>query len=345
MNMAIFALRHAASFRNQSELLHKAAIHAGLECEQRDLTQRVIYPKEHWDRVIFLAPLWPRYVFDAVRVSSPWVTRDFTLYGPVDGPYLLNVAFLKVIAQMKVITTSQFCKECMEQSDVRVDGVVHHGIDPADFVFDKSPRYARLDKLRKKHPGRTIFFTNLNPVLRKGFPHLASALEILSKKRPKEFVFILHTGRAAAVKREPKLAKIPNLVIEDAYNVLPFREIALKTRSCDVFVFPSLLEGFGLPLLEAMAAKRPIVCLDAPAMNELITDKEGWLFPMKGVKEEKWQGPGCMARMHDYDPADLAATMEYAMDHPGESKEKAARAFKKSKRYHYLKVYEPLVAG
>ena len=343
--MAIFALRRAASFRNQSALLHKAAIHAGLGCEERDLTQRVLYPKEHWDRTVFLAPLWPRYIFDAVRISSPWVSRDFTLYGPVDGPYLLNVNFLAVIKQMKVVTVSQFCKECMEKSDVRVDGVVHHGIDPADFVFDDSPRYARLDKLRKKHPGRTIFFTNLNPIHRKGFPHLARALEILSKKRPKDFVFILHTGRAEALKREPKLVKIPNLVIEDAYNVLPFRQIALKTRSCDVFVFPSLLEGFGLPLLEAATAKRPIVSLDAPAMNELISDKEGWLFPMKRLKQEKWVGPGCTALLHDYDPADLAEVMEYAMDHPKESREKAEKAYEKSKRYHYLKVYKQLVAG
>lgn len=343
--MAIFSLRSAASFRNQSALLYKAAVNAGLECDERDLTQRVIYPKERWDRVVFLAPLWPRYVFDAVRINSPWVTPNFTLYGPVDGPYLLNVTFLKVVNQMKVVTVSQFCRKAMESSGVKVNGVVPHGIDPGDFKFDRTQRYGRLKKLRKKHPGRTIFFTNLNPLHRKGFPHLRKAVEILSKRRPNDFVFILHTGRGKALKYEPRLAKIRNLVIEDAYNVLPFRQIALKTASCDVFVFPSLLEGFGLPILEAMAAKRTIVCLDAPAMNELVSDKEAWLFPMSTVKPEQWKGPGCTAMLHDYDPADLARAMEHAMDHPKESREKAAAAHEKSKKYHYLKVYAPLVKG
>lgn len=345
MNMAIFALRQAASFRNQSALLYKAAVHAGLECEERDLTQRVIYPKEHWDKTVFLSPLWPRYVFDAVRIATPWFSRDFTLYGPVDGPYLLNITFQKVIAQMKVITCSRFCKEQMEKSGVRVDGIVRHGIDHSDFVFPKGPRYDRLKQLRKKHPGRTVFFSNLNPLHRKGFFHLVRALEILQKKRPDAWIFYLHTGRKKALKLAKELATVKNLVIEDAYNQLPFRQIALKTAACDVYVFPSLLEGFGLTVLEAMAAKRSIVCLDAPAMNELVTDKTAWLFPMKGIKEEEWKNPGCTALLHNYDPAALARTMEYAMDHPGESREKAEAAYEESLNYDYLKVYTPMVKG
>ena len=344
MKLAIFSLRSAASFRNQSVLLYRAAIKKGWEVDERDISQRVIYPKERWDRMVVLVPLWPRYTFDAVRLSSPWVSRNFTLYGPVDGPYLLNVTFQKVIAQMHVATVSRFCKEMMSQSGVKVEQVISHGIDPADFKFDKIAKYDRLNKLREKYPGRTIFFSNLNPLHRKGFFHLARALEILYKKRPDDWIFILHTGRDKALKLAPRLAKVKNLVIEDAYNVLPFRQIALKTLSCDVFVFPSLLEGFGLPLLEAMAAKRPIVSLDAPAMNELVTDKEGWLVPMTHLKQEKWANPGCMAHLHEYDPADLARAMEHAMDHPKESRKKAQAAFSKSRRYHYQKVYAPLVA-
>jgi glycosyltransferase involved in cell wall biosynthesis len=43
-------------------------------------------------------------------------------------------------------------------------------------------------------------------------------------------------------------------------------------RSADVFVFPSLYEGFGIPVLEAMAAGVPVVCSDASSLPEVVGD-------------------------------------------------------------------------
>jgi glycosyltransferase involved in cell wall biosynthesis len=343
--MAIFSLRSAASFRNQADLLYKAAVHYGHPCEQRDLMERVTYPQDHWDRVLVLGPLWPRYVFDSVRLSAPWVSRNFTLYGPVDGPYLQNETFFKVISNMRVLTTSQACYEWITRSEVRVQGVCPHGIDPQDFKFDASEKYDRLKILRQAHPGRKIFFSNINPLHRKGFDRLAQALEILAQRRPDSYIFILHTGRERALTIHPDLARVPGLIIEDAYGTLPFRAMALKTLSCDVFVWPSKLEGFGLTVLEAMAAGRVIVSTDAPAHNEMISSKEAWLVPIRGVNQERWEGPGCLAQLHEYDASDLAEAMIMAMDHPKEGEEKAERALKRSQDYHYLKVYRALVGG
>jgi hypothetical protein len=38
------------------------------------------------------------------------------------------------------------------------------------------------------------------------------------------------------------------------------------------FVFPSLYEGFGIPVLEAMGLETPVVCSDLPALLELTGD-------------------------------------------------------------------------
>lgn len=341
--MAIFSLRMAASFRNQSALLYKAAVHYGWGCEEKDISERVQWPKEHWDAIIALVPLWPRYAFDCVRLCAPWLSKRFWFYGPVDGPYTQNEAFFAVIRNMEVVTTSQFCKESITKSGIHVSQVIPHGLDPDDFKFSKNLKRERIRRLREKYPGRTVFFANLNPIKRKGFNHLAKAIVLLAGKRPKDFIFVLHTGRHDALQHAPELANVPNLVIEDAYNQLPFRNIALKTVCCDVFVFPSLLEGFGLPVLEAMFAEKPIVCADYPAMNELVDHKSAWLVPVGEVTTERWTGPGCYAPMANYDPADLAASMEQAMDNPKEGKAKAKRAHKRSKAYHYLKVYKPFM--
>ncbi|HSW49586.1 MAG TPA: glycosyltransferase family 1 protein, partial [Bryobacteraceae bacterium] len=46
-------------------------------------------------------------------------------------------------------------------------------------------------------------------------------------------------------------------------------ELVLLYNACDVFVFPSLYEGFGLPLLEAMACGRAVACSDVSACPEV----------------------------------------------------------------------------
>jgi glycosyltransferase involved in cell wall biosynthesis len=50
---------------------------------------------------------------------------------------------------------------------------------------------------------------------------------------------------------------------------LPDEDLALLYARATVFVFPSLAEGFGLPLLEALSFGTPVVHSDAPALTEV----------------------------------------------------------------------------
>lgn len=54
-------------------------------------------------------------------------------------------------------------------------------------------------------------------------------------------------------------------------------------NSLDIFVYPSLWEGFGLPIIEAMACKKPVICLKRFAMPELVKNN----FNGFVVKDEK----------------------------------------------------------
>jgi glycosyltransferase involved in cell wall biosynthesis len=53
---------------------------------------------------------------------------------------------------------------------------------------------------------------------------------------------------------------------------LPRREIFSYYRGAVALVFPSLLETFGHPLLEAMLAETPIVVSDIPTCREVGAD-------------------------------------------------------------------------
>jgi len=62
------------------------------------------------------------------------------------------------------------------------------------------------------------------------------------------------------------------------------REVLAEMASSDVFVFPSLFEGFGLVLLEAMAMGLPIITTPHTAGPDLITDGvEGFIVPVRSA--------------------------------------------------------------
>ena len=54
-------------------------------------------------------------------------------------------------------------------------------------------------------------------------------------------------------------------------------EVCQIYASCDGWLFPSRLEGFGLPILEAMACRTPVIGTPAGAAPELITPQTGFL--------------------------------------------------------------------
>jgi len=53
---------------------------------------------------------------------------------------------------------------------------------------------------------------------------------------------------------------------------LPQEELPFLYSGADVFVFPSLWEGFGLPPLEAMACGTPVVTSNVSSLPEVVGD-------------------------------------------------------------------------
>lgn len=63
---------------------------------------------------------------------------------------------------------------------------------------------------------------------------------------------------------------------------LPHAEVLEQMRCHDVFVFPSLFEGFGLVLTEALSQGLPVIATPHTAAPELITDGvEGFIVPIR----------------------------------------------------------------
>ena len=75
-----------------------------------------------------------------------------------------------------------------------------------------------------------------------------------------------------AWKSESTLREIDKSEFRDDIIVtgkVDFKELAMFYRFAKVFVFPSLYEGFGIPILEAMASKTPVVVADNSSLPEV----------------------------------------------------------------------------
>jgi glycosyltransferase involved in cell wall biosynthesis len=79
---------------------------------------------------------------------------------------------------------------------------------------------------------------------------------------------------------------------------VPDRELAALYRRCALFVFPSLYEGAGLPILEAMACGAPVAGSSVSSVPEILGDGGATFDPAS--------------------PQDIAETLERVLDDPDE---------------------------
>jgi glycosyltransferase involved in cell wall biosynthesis len=114
---------------------------------------------------------------------------------------------------------------------------------------------------------------NLEP--RKNLGALLQAVALLRSRG--EAVKLVLFGRAAVTpEREEQFErKVRELGLCESVvrtGILTDEELAALYRRATLFVFPSLYEGFGLPVLEAMSAGACVVARNASAMSEVLQD-------------------------------------------------------------------------
>ena len=79
---------------------------------------------------------------------------------------------------------------------------------------------------------------------------------------------------------------------------IPREELLRLYERAHAFVYPSTFEGFGMPVLEAMAAGIPVACSDIPPLREVAGERRA-VFRSAGRRRDRGRaGPhrdGCRA--------------------------------------------------
>ncbi len=223
----------------------------------------------------------------------------------------------------RVITGSEASAGAVRRAFALDDGHVspiHDGVDTAVFRPSVEPR----------EPGRVLFVGNSDD-RNKGARYLVEALAMLGDRA---WRLVVVDRRESRVVRE----RASELGVADRVTLtgrLTSAELADEYRRCQLFVSPSLYEGFGLPAAEAQACGAPVVATTAGALPEVVVDGETGLL-----------GPPA-------NPAALAAAITRLFDDPplaarlGEAAARRARATLTWRRTAEatLALYDDVIAG
>ena len=145
---------------------------------------------------------------------------------------------------------------------------IHYGIDPSPFQPDLPPPSRRPDGDPLRRPTLGVV-ARLAP--QKGHRVLFDALPAVRSEIPNVYVRLVgheELSTAAELRAYAGERGVADLVTFDGFRA----DVSRVMADLDVFVLPSLWEGFGLVLLEAMAAGRPVVASAVGPIPEIVVD-------------------------------------------------------------------------
>jgi glycosyltransferase involved in cell wall biosynthesis len=172
----------------------------------------------------------------------------------------------------------------------RID-VVLHGVEPEFFALDRSRTEPFVLCVSTLHPHK-----NLGRLIR------------AYARRKREWRLTIAGMRGFFAEALDKL--IRELGVGDSVELtgwIPREELLRLYARAQAFVYPSTFEGFGMPVLEAMAAGIPVACSDIPPLREVAGDTALFFDPLNedaiaGALDRITTDAGLRARLTEAGP-------------------------------------------
>jgi glycosyltransferase involved in cell wall biosynthesis len=211
--------------------------------------------------------------------------------------------------------------------------VVPGGVDPVFQPVDDPERLAALRQsigLDETTP-YILFIGVIEP--RKNLMGLIEAFDILKSRRPLPHKLVVAGRRGwlsdSTMERAERSAYRSDIIFP---GFIPDGELPTLYSAAEAFAFPSHYEGFGLPVLEAMACGTPVVASRASSLPEVVGDAGMQVDPN--------------------DPERLASALELLALNPEMRADFSARGLERAKLFSWdaaarvmLDVYHQVAAG
>ena len=181
--------------------------------------------------------------------------------------------FLSLLVSKRAITVSEYARNAASGGLIGLSGtqytVVSHGVSE---IFSPPDTNAERENF-------LLAVSDLD--VQKNFKNLIAAMARLKPDHPGLTLKIAGRPIDDDYFQELKL-KVAEEKLDGEIEFLggvPSQDLVGLYRRCGVFVFPSTVETFGNPLVEAMACGAPVACSDTAAMPEVAGDAAEFFDP------------------------------------------------------------------
>lgn len=200
--------------------------------------------------------------------------------------------------------------------------VVYPGVDEQ---FRPMAREEACRLVREKYAVHWPFVLTVGVIQpRKNLPRLLEAFSILKAETdlPHRLVITGKYGwKESPIEKLAADLNLTNNVILTGY--VPYEDLPLIYNAADVFVYPSVYEGFGLPPLEAMACGTPVITGSLSSLPEVVGDA------------------GIM--VNPYDPKAFAVAMENILTDESLRQDLSRRGLLRSRLFTWHRMAEEMV--
>lgn len=278
-------------------------------------------------------------------------------YIPIEGEPIIEHNWREVLSLQEVnwFTCSQYGVDITKQSLGRDIDYAYHGIDHDVFNVN-----GRRDEVRRMLGWEDKFVINCVAanVKRKQWPRLLQAISILKQQyKQKDIVLYAHTvpfdnywlegwnlpvltqafGVYDEVVFNPKLSEHHAAISEKDNSEIP--SLVDMYNASDLFVLPSQVEGFGLPIAEAMACGVPVIVTRYGAGWE-VASPAGF-----GVRPRDWEVHKSGTMYANIDPAELAKMILKLKRNPRERDRAVEKGLERVKDFTWNRFKELLLDG
>jgi glycosyltransferase involved in cell wall biosynthesis len=209
-----------------------------------------------------------------ITTCHNWLAENtkMRIYEQIDKLFLKS--FDKIVAVSEQIKT-QVLKAGV---DIKKVALINNGIDLASFKLPLALKRTDFNIGNDEKIAGTVGRLTKE----KGHCYLLAAAADALRVVPELKILIVGEGPL----KKTLQAQARDLKIEDKVIFTGIRDdIPQLLKLMDVFVLPSLIEGMPLALLEAMAAKVPVVTTDVGAVSSIVKDEvSGLLIPPRDSK-------------------------------------------------------------
>jgi alpha-1,3-rhamnosyl/mannosyltransferase len=253
--------------------------------------------KSHWQafklaRIIQAQVYHAPYILTPIRVPGKLVLTVHDVI-PLSHPQYSSVytrLFWKITGRRaiwhcrKLIGVSEdalkACERYFGSHASRRSVVIHHGIDPA-FCPQSHEEIAEV-RATYRLPEKFLLYVG-SDLPHKNVTTLLNALALMDPTASVPLVIAGFNSESSPLRREAEQLGLGSRV--QWINEVPEASLPALYSAAHAFLFPSLVEGFGFPVLEAMACGTPVICSALGVLREITggaakivhpTDRQEW---------------------------------------------------------------------